>query len=75
VSTTPTAARTHTEILPALAEAIDDRRTLGDLGYQGGGDTITVAFKTPSHGDLATIHSSSTGPTTAHEQTASGQPR
>jgi hypothetical protein len=42
-----TALRTHTEILPTLAAAADDLRTLGDLGYEGESDTITVAFKKP----------------------------
>jgi len=42
-----TAVRTHTEILPTLAEAAGDLRPLGDLGYEGESDTITVAFKTP----------------------------
>jgi hypothetical protein len=42
-----TALRTHTEILPALAEAAGDLRGLGDLGYEGEADTITVAFKKP----------------------------
>jgi hypothetical protein len=37
-----TALRTHTEILPALPAA--DLRTVGDLGYEGESDTITVAF-------------------------------
>jgi hypothetical protein len=40
-----TAARTHPEILPALAEISDDLWTLGDLGYEGEAGTITVAFK------------------------------
>jgi hypothetical protein len=47
-----TAVRTHTEILPALAKISDDLRTLGDLGYEGEADTITVAFKKPQHRDL-----------------------
>jgi hypothetical protein len=47
-----TAVRTHTEILAVLAEASDDLRTLGDLGYEGEADTITVAFKKPNHGEL-----------------------
>ena len=49
-----TAARTHTEILPALAEAAEDLRTLGDLGYEGESATITVAFKKPKGGRLTT---------------------
>lgn len=47
-----TAVRTHTEILPTLAEAAEDLRTVGDLGYEGESDTITVAFKTPKNGQL-----------------------
>lgn len=50
-----TAARVHTEILPALAEIIEDMRALGDLGYQGVSDTIAVAFKKPHNGELTTI--------------------
>jgi DDE superfamily endonuclease len=50
-----TALRTHTEILPALATAADDLRTLGDLGYEGESDTITVAFKKPKNGTLTNI--------------------
>src|SRR5260370_4582857 len=47
-----TAVRTHDEILPVLHEIRDDLRTLGDLGYEGESDTITVAFKKPKHGEL-----------------------
>lgn len=47
-----TAVRTHTEMLPTLVEAAGDLRTLGDLGYEGESDTITVAFKKPKHGTL-----------------------
>lgn len=47
-----TAVRTHTEILPALTEAAGDLRTLGDLGYEGLADTVTVAFKKPKNTDL-----------------------
>jgi hypothetical protein len=47
-----TAVRTHQEILPILAEITDDLRTLGDLGYEGESDTITVAFKKPKNGEL-----------------------
>jgi hypothetical protein len=49
-----TAVRTHGEILPALVEAGGDLRSLGDLGYEGEADTITVAFKKPKHGTLTT---------------------
>lgn len=44
--------RTHSEILPTLAEAAGGLRTLGDLGYEGECDTITVAFKKPKHATL-----------------------
>jgi len=47
-----TAVRTHDEILPVLHEIRDDLRTLGDLGYEGESDTITVAFKKPKNGEL-----------------------
>jgi hypothetical protein len=50
-----TAVRTHAEILPALAEVSDDLRTLGDLGYEGEAETITVAFKKPKDGTLTDI--------------------
>lgn len=50
-----TATRTHEEILPILAKIGDDLRTLGDLGYEGESDTITVAFKKPKHGELSDI--------------------
>jgi hypothetical protein len=47
-----TAVRTHEEILPLLVKIADDLRTLGDLGYEGESDTITVAFKKPKDGTL-----------------------
>lgn len=50
-----TAVRTHVEILPALIEISDDLRTLGDLGYEGEADTITVAFKKPKDGQLTDV--------------------
>jgi hypothetical protein len=50
-----TALRTHTEILPALAAAGADLRTLGDLGYEGESDTITVGFKKPKGGKLSAV--------------------
>jgi hypothetical protein len=50
-----TAVRTHTEILPALVEAADDLRPLGDLGYEGEADTITIAFKKPKNGHLTDV--------------------
>ncbi|MDZ5447973.1 transposase family protein [Micromonospora sp. 4G57] len=45
-----TALREH-DILPLLATwTNDDRRVLGDLGYEGEADTITIAFKKPKNG-------------------------
>jgi hypothetical protein len=37
-----TAVRTHAEILPTLATVAEDLRTLGDLGYEGEADTISL---------------------------------
>jgi len=48
-----TALRTHAEVLPTLAVAGGDLRTIGDLGYEGESDTITVAFKKPKGGKLS----------------------
>jgi hypothetical protein len=46
-----TALREHGEILPLLTAWTDDhRRVLGDLGYEGEADTVTVAFKKPKNG-------------------------
>jgi hypothetical protein len=50
-----TATRAHTEILPALTDAGTDLRTLGDLGYEGLADTVTVAFKRPKNGGLLLV--------------------
>lgn len=50
-----TALRTHAEILPALAAAGADLRTLGDLGYEGEPDIITVGFKKPKGGKLSEV--------------------
>jgi hypothetical protein len=50
-----TAVRTHHELLPALAEILTDLRVLGDLGYEGESDTITVAFKKPKGGQLTNV--------------------
>jgi hypothetical protein len=50
-----TAMRAHAEILPAFAEISDDLRTLGDLGYEGEAETITVAFKKPKNAELTDI--------------------
>ena len=47
-----TALREHPEILAALATWIANRPALGDLGYEGESDTITVAFKKPKGGEL-----------------------
>ncbi len=44
--------RTYTEILPTLAQAAGDLRSLGDLGYEGEADTITVAFRKPKDSTL-----------------------
>jgi hypothetical protein len=38
-----------------LVEAAGDLRALGDLGYEGESDTITVAFKKPKNGQLTDI--------------------
>lgn len=50
-----TAMHAHTEILPTLAEAGTDLRTLGDLGPEGVADTVTVAFKKPKNGGLLLV--------------------
>ncbi|MGC9665138.1 transposase family protein [Planosporangium sp. 12N6] len=50
-----TAVHAHAEILPALRDAGGDLRTLGDLGYGGESDTITVAFKKPQGGRLTLV--------------------
>jgi hypothetical protein len=47
-----TAVRVHAEILPTLALAGEDLRALGDLGYEGESDTITVAFKKSKGSEL-----------------------
>lgn len=48
-----TALREHPEILPALTTWIaENTPTLGDLGYEGESDTITVAFKKPAGSEL-----------------------
>lgn len=41
--------------LPTLAAAAGDLCTLGDLGYEGESDTITVAFKKPKNANLTTV--------------------
>lgn len=65
-NTTPTAVRTHAEILPLLAKIRDDLRTLADLGYEGEAGTITVAFKKPKNGKLTDVQRSSTRHTTRY---------
>jgi len=49
-----TALRYHGEILPQLQTWIGEEalKALGDLGYEGEADTITVAFKKPKGGTL-----------------------
>jgi hypothetical protein len=43
-----TALREHGDVLPLLTTwTSDDLRVLGDLGYEGEADTITVAHKKP----------------------------
>jgi DDE superfamily endonuclease len=49
-----TALREHTDILPAPAQwTADQLRVLGDLGYEGERDTVTIAFKKPTDGELS----------------------
>jgi len=51
-----TALREHTQMLPLLAMWTEDHlRVLGDLGYEGEADTITVAFKKPKGGELSDV--------------------
>ncbi len=53
MSMTPPRLGEHPEILPALATWIaENLPALGDLGYEGESDTITVAFKKPKDGEL-----------------------
>src|SRR5258706_11917295 len=43
-------------MLPLLAMWTEDQlRVLGDLGYEGEADTITVAFKKPKGGELSDV--------------------
>jgi hypothetical protein len=49
------AARTHRDAACADRWTDDLRRVLGDLGYEGEADTITIAFKKPKGGELADI--------------------
>jgi hypothetical protein len=50
-----TAVRAHKEILPLLQEVRECLRTLADLGYQGAGDGVIVAYKKPKNGELTDI--------------------
>jgi DNA-binding CsgD family transcriptional regulator len=50
-----TALRAHPELLPALADADGVLRILGDLGYEGEADIITVAFKKPQGAKLGAL--------------------
>ncbi|MFE9957146.1 transposase family protein [Micromonospora sp. NPDC005299] len=48
-----TCLRAHTELLPSIqAWVSEDLATLGDLGYEGEADTITVPIKKPQGGKL-----------------------
>lgn len=50
-----TAARTHPDLLPALADwTADGHRALTDLGYEGEPDTFTLPVKTPAKRSLTT---------------------
>jgi hypothetical protein len=51
-----TALREHAEMLPLLVAWTEDQlRVLGDLGYEGEADTITVGFKKPKGGQLTDV--------------------
>jgi hypothetical protein len=51
-----TALREHTEILPLFSTWTDEHlRVLGDLGYEGEADIITVALKKPKGGQLTDV--------------------
>jgi len=59
-----TALREHLEILSALVTWIaENRPALGDLGYEGEADTITVAFKKPRTASSPTNRRPTTKPT------------
>jgi len=48
-----TCLRAHTEVLPLITAWVgDDLAALGDLGYEGEADTITVPVKKPQGGKL-----------------------
>jgi len=43
-------------MLPLLSTwTAEQLRVLGDLGYEGEADTITVAFKKPTNGELSDV--------------------
>lgn len=47
-----TALRAHSEMLPLFTAWTDEHlRVMGDLGYEGEQDTITIAFKKPKGGE------------------------
>ncbi|MBA3488717.1 MAG: transposase family protein [Longispora sp.] len=51
-----TALRAHAEIRPLFtAWTADQLRVLGDLGYEGEADTITIAFKKPQGSELTEV--------------------
>lgn len=67
-----TALREHAEILPLFtAWAEDHLRVLGDLGYEGEADTITIAFKKPKGGELPARRRPTTRSATASAPSAS----
>jgi hypothetical protein len=69
-----TALREHPEILPALTTWIAETRpALGDLGYEGEADTITVAVKKPKGGELTEAQRTTTRPTTGNGQSANAE--
>lgn len=51
-----TALREHADVLPLLTAWTEEQlRTLGDLGYEGEAEVITVAFKKPRNGELSDV--------------------
>lgn len=51
-----TALREHTDMLPLLTTwTAEQLRVLGDLGYEGERETVTIAFKKPAGGELSNI--------------------
>ena len=76
-----TAARTHSQILPALTEAGTDLRTLGDLGYEGLSRSNPAsrncsggASGTNAHAAAARSVKGSTGPAPSQSMNATGTP-